>query len=250
MGLTITVEDRNDNGPSFAQISDTTTVAENSSGLIYTASASDPDGDPITYSLGGADASHFSLDASSGALSLPNALDFESPTDQNSDNHYQLEIAADDGGSSTTLSLTVELSDVNDNSPSFAAPSDSITVAENTSTSFYTASATDPDATASLSYSLSGTDASLFTLDPVSGELAFRSAPDFDNPLDFDQGNDYELDIGVSDGANSASLQLTVRVSNVNDSTPVFTSTPSQVALLRSQQRQRLHRRRHRPGCR
>ena len=230
LGLMITVEDRNDNGPSFAQISDTTTVAENSSGLIYTASASDPDGDPITYSLGGADASHFSLDASSGALSLPNTLDFESPLDQNSDNHYQLEIQADDGGSSTTLSLTVELSDVNDNSPSFAAPSDSITVAENTSTSFYTASATDPDATASLSYSLSGTDASLFTLDPVSGELAFRSAPDFDNPLDFDQGNDYELDIGVSDGANSASLQLTVRVSNVNDSTPVFTSTPSQVA--------------------
>ena len=231
LGLTITVEDRNDNGPSFAQISDTTTVAENSSGLIYTASASDPDGDPITYSLGGADASHFSLDASSGALSLPNTLDFESPLDQNSDNHYQLEISADDGGSSTTLSLTVELSDVNDNSPSFATPSDSITVAENTSTSFYTATASDPDATASLSYSLSGADASLFTLDPASGALAFRSAPDFDNPLDLDKGNDYELDIGVSDGANSATLKLTVNISNVNDSTPVFTSTPSQVAF-------------------
>ena len=231
LGLTITVEDRNDNGPSFAQISDTTTVAENSSGLIYNASASDPDGDPITYSLGGADASHFSLDASSGALSLPNTLDFESPLDQNSDNHYQLEISADDGGSSTTLSLTVELSDVNDNSPSFATPSDSITVAENTSTSFYTATASDPDATASLSYSLSGADASLFTLDPISGALAFRSAPDFDNPLDLDKGNDYELDIGVSDGANSATLKLTVNISNVNDSTPVFTSTPSQVAF-------------------
>ena len=232
LGLTITVEDRNDNGPSFALISDVVTVAENSSGSIYTASASTLSGDPITYSLGGADASYFSLNSSSGALSLLSALDFESPLDQNSDNHYQLEIAADDGGSSSAiLSLTVELSDVNDNSPSFAAPSDSITVAENTSTSFYTASASDPDATASLSYSLSGVDASLLTIDPISGELAFRSAPDFDNPLDSDKGNDYELDIGVSDGTNSASLQLTVRVSNVNDSTPVFTSAPSQVVF-------------------
>ena len=232
LSLTITVEDRNENGPSFALISDVTTVAENSSGSIYTASASSPNGDPITYSLGGADASHFSLNSSSGALSLLSALDFESPLDQNSDNHYQLEIAADDGGSSSAiLSLTVELSDVNDNSPSFAAPSDSITVAENTSTSFYTASASDPDATASLSYSLSGVDASLLTIDPISGELAFGSAPDFDKPLDSDQGNDYELAIGVSDGANSASLQFTVRVSNVNDSTPVFTSAPSQVVF-------------------
>ena len=231
LSLTITVEDRDDKGPSFAQLSDAITVAESVSGSIYTASASDPNGDLITYSLAGADASHFSLDSSSGLLSLPNALDFESPLDQNSDNHYQLEISATDGGSSAILSLSVELSDVNDNPPSFAAQSASITVAENTSTSFYTASASDPDATASLSYSLSGADASLFTINAGSGELTFGSAPDFDNPLDFDRGNDYELDIGVSDGANSASLQLTVQVSNVNDSSPVFTSTPSQVTF-------------------
>ena len=229
LALTITVEDLNDNGPRFAQISDAITVAENISGSIYTASATDPDGDLITYSLAGADASFFTLNSSSGVLSLPNALDFETPRDQNTDNNYQLEIQADDGGSSATLSFTVELSDANDNPPSFSMASDTITVAENTSTSFYTAAASDPDATASLSYSLTGVDASLFTLDASSGELAFRSAPDFDLPLDSDQGNDYEITIGVSDGANSASLQLTVQVSNVNDSTPVFVATPALV---------------------
>ena len=67
-----------------------------------------------------------------------------------------------------------------------------ISVVEN-QTSAFTISATDANGD-SLTYSLSGTDASLFQVSS-SGVVTFVTAPDFENPSDADTNNIYLLSL-------------------------------------------------------
>ena len=92
--------------PSFTSAS-TASVAENSSGTVYTAAATDPDGNALTYSLsGGTDQSDFQI-SGSGALSFISSPDFEAPADANGDNVYQVNIQVSDGSATATLSLSI-----------------------------------------------------------------------------------------------------------------------------------------------
>mgnify|MGYP003577109296 CR=1 FL=1 len=85
----------------------TANVPENSGGTIYTATASDADGDALTFSLsGGADQARFRITAA-GALSFETPPDFENPADANRDNAYLVQISVSDGTTSSVLSLTV-----------------------------------------------------------------------------------------------------------------------------------------------
>jgi len=86
-----------------------------------------------------------------------------------------------------------------------------ISVVEN-QTSAFTVSATDANGD-SLTYSLSGTDASLFQVSS-SGVVTFVTAPDFENPSDADSNNIYLLTASVSDGTASDSESFTVTVTN------------------------------------
>ena len=86
-----------------------------------------------------------------------------------------------------------------------------ISVVEN-QTSAFTISATDADGD-SLTYSLSGTDASLFQVSS-SGVVTFVTAPDFENPSDADANRIYLLTASVSDGSASDSESFTVTVTN------------------------------------
>ena len=221
--ITVSVTNVNDVAPSFAAATDSSSVSENTSGVVYTASATDIEGDTPTYSLAGTDSAHFTIDSSNGELSLANALDFETPQDHNSNNDYELEITASDGVNSTALALTVSVQDLNDNTPSFATTSDSIQVAENTSGSIYTAAATDLDATDTITYSLSGTDSALLQIGASNGALSFQQAPDFENPQDQGTNNVYELSIIASDGANSASLALSIEILDTSERPPEIT---------------------------
>lgn len=85
----------------------TATVAENSSGTIYTAAATDPDGNPLAFSLsGGADRPAFVI-TPAGALSFAQPPDFEAPTDADANNVYLVQIAVSDGFASAVLDLAV-----------------------------------------------------------------------------------------------------------------------------------------------
>jgi len=85
----------------------TATVAENSAGTFYTATATDPDGNALTFSLsGGADRPAFVI-TSAGALSFAQPPDFENPTDADANNVYLVQIAVSDGFTSAVLDLAV-----------------------------------------------------------------------------------------------------------------------------------------------
>ena len=97
--------------PAFTSAA-TLSVPEDSSGTVYTATATDPDGDPVSFTLsGGADQAAFRITAA-GALSFVTPPDFEAPGDANQDNVYLVTLTASDGMLSADLALTVTVTDV------------------------------------------------------------------------------------------------------------------------------------------
>ena len=92
-------------------------------------------------------------------------------------------------------------------------------------TAVMTVTGTDPDADTTIVYGISGgADAALFTIDALTGALAFQSAPDFEAPADANGNNVYEVVILASDGALTSTQELAVTVTNVNDIRPVIGS--------------------------
>jgi len=85
----------------------TASIVENSAATLYTAAASDPDGDTPTFTIsGGPDAAAFTL---SGAnLAFRSTPDFERPTDSDRDNVYNVTLGVSDGrGGTASQSVTV-----------------------------------------------------------------------------------------------------------------------------------------------
>jgi len=65
-----------------------------------------------------------------------------------------------------------------------------------------------------------GADKDLFNIDPLTGVLSFRNAPDWEAPADADGNNVYEVNV-VAAGAKSGDSQfLSVVVKDVEDTTP------------------------------
>ena len=203
----------------------TATTAENNAGVVYTASATDPEGAALAYSLTGADAALFSIDASTGEVSFLAAPDFETPLDADGDNVYEITVTASDGSNSDLQAVSITVTNQNEFAPVFTSATTDAVDEDSTGT-FYTATATDADGDA-LTYSIvAGGDGALFQIDSTTGELSFISSPDFENPADADTDNVYELTLQVSDGSTNVTQALSVTVNNVN-SAPVITSANS-----------------------
>ncbi|MHA7774967.1 ExeM/NucH family extracellular endonuclease [Roseibium sp. M-1] len=122
----------------------------------------------------------------------------------------------DDGrGGATTATVFVTVTGTND-APALELVS-STDYAENGTQVVATATASDVDSDG-VTFSLSGVDAELFTIDPVSGEIRFKSAPDYEVPSDTDGDNSYDLIVTATDTEGAASSQaLTVNVTDVQE---------------------------------
>lgn len=91
--------------------------------------------------------------------------------------------------------------------------SNTATVAENVTGSFYTVSGADNDGDALTFSIIAGNDSGLFSLN--GSALSFVEAPNFDLPSDSDLDNIYRLTLGVSDGrGGTSSLNVSVTVQN------------------------------------
>ncbi|MFY0608666.1 MAG: cadherin domain-containing protein, partial [Cyclobacteriaceae bacterium] len=207
--LTITVTDLDENAPVFTSAT-SETIDENiaSSTVIYTAAATDAG--TITYTLSGTDETAFTLNASTGDLSINASPDFETQAS------YEVVITATDDASNTAdLTLTITVTDLDENAPVFiSATSETIDENITASTRIYTAVATDAG---TITYSLSGTDASAFTLNASTGELSINASPDFETQ------SSYEVVITATDDAsNSADLTLSITVNDLDDTNPVI----------------------------
>jgi glucose/arabinose dehydrogenase len=98
--------------------------------------------------------------------------------------------------------------------PSFTSPN-SATAPENIAGPAYQARATDPNGDV-ISFSIAGgADNARFTIASNTGQLSFVSPPDFEDPIDANRDNVYEVTLSASDGQASASLSLRITVSDV-----------------------------------
>ncbi len=92
--------------------------AENGAGTVATYAGTDPDNDPLTWTLGGADADTMRLDASGRLFFRAPPPDFESPGDMNGDKIYEVTVSLSDGrpdaAADTTVSVRVSVTDVNE----------------------------------------------------------------------------------------------------------------------------------------
>ncbi|MDA9141236.1 cadherin repeat domain-containing protein [Gammaproteobacteria bacterium] len=198
-------------------------IAEGST-AIGTIAASDPDASStLSYTISGTDSSKFSINASSGAVAFLSPPNFESPTDNGLDNTYNFTVTVSDGSLSSSQSIAVAVGNVNE-APTISTSSFSI--AEG-STAIGTIAASDPDASSTLSYTISGTDSSKFSINASSGAVAFLSPPNFESPTDNGLDNTYNFTVTVSDGSLSSSQSIAVAVGNVNEA-PSFSIASAQ----------------------
>ncbi|KAG8184279.1 hypothetical protein JTE90_004606 [Oedothorax gibbosus] len=183
----------------------------------------------IRYVLGskGQGAGTFTIGPTDGIVKLAKDLDYE---DLRQPKKYSLPITAteDSGGFSTSVELTIDVTDVNDNPPRFEVPDyQAYGVPEDVpiGTSILQVSATDSDSAknSDITYSLDNTD---FTIDA-------RGVIYSNKRLDADSQSTYELAVrAVDNGEPPLTGTATVRVytENRNDEAPKFSQdvyTPS-----------------------
>ena len=89
-------------------------------------------------------------------------------------------------------------------------------------------SVTQMSANETVTWSLGTTgDEALFNID-TTGNLSFKSAADYETPLDSDGDNSYVVNIIASDsGSNQSTQQLTINVTDTDDTGPSITSVSS-----------------------
>ena len=244
ISVTITVTDVNEADPAFATETATRMVDENTAAgedIGAPVVATDVDsGDTLTYTLGGTDAASFDIDPDTGQLETKEELNYEVVPAKTS---YMVTVTVTDGkdaegnvdtAADDTITVTITVTDVNE-VPEFADETATRSIAENTATDMAigdpVAAMEDVDSGDTLTYTLGGTDAASFDIDPDTGQLKTNVA------LDFETQTDYEVTVTATDtGGETDTITVTIQVTDVSvangdtavaNSAPVFDDGPS-----------------------
>ena len=236
--VTITVTDVNE-APDFDGPTTTREVPENTvadTGIGGPVEAEDPDdGDSLTYSLGGTDASSFDIDTLTGQLKTKDALDHETKASyavtvsvrDSKDANGDADTATDD-----TIDVTITVTDVNDPPEFPSTGANARSIAENTATNTNIGSpvrATDAD-NDNLTYTLEGTDDGSFAIDESSGQLKTKSA------LDYETQDGYTVTVKASDGKDGVdTIDVTITVTDVNEAPDFGSPTATRTVLENTQ---------------
>ena len=108
--VTVTVTDTND--PPAVSGGSRFWIAENATTDVAAFTATDAEGDAVTWSLAGADAAWF--DVAGGTLGFRSPPDFEMPADAGTNNVYDVTVEASDSEGSTSHSVAVTVTDIDE----------------------------------------------------------------------------------------------------------------------------------------
>ena len=212
----------------------TRTVAENFEDMVATYTGEDPEdttADITRWSVTGRDGGDFTINED-GELTFRNPPDFERPADSNRDNQYEVTVRASDGRYYGTYDVNVTVEAVNE-APEFRSGSrTSFTHRENGTSALYTYRATDPEGD-DFTWEVGGTDGGDFEISEDGGVLTFKTPPDFENPGDLDDDNEYLVTVVVRDDQSSMSeLEVLVAVTDLNEGPEIQeTSTNADITV-------------------
>ncbi|MCX7420895.1 MAG: cadherin domain-containing protein, partial [Planctomycetia bacterium] len=200
-----------------------TNVNEGSAYTLTVGAVTDPGTDTVTsYTIHWGDTNSTTI----SAASLATALGLVEHTYADEANSYAITVdLTDEDGTfldqANALSVTVD-----DVAPVITSGTTG-SEAENTAATnmVYDADATDYDDV--VSFSLSGTDAILFSIDSVTGAVRFLVSPNFEAPADAGTNNVYDVVVHANNGVLDTTLAVAISVTDVNEfavSTPTDTN--------------------------
>ena len=245
--FTFTVTVIEDTAPAFVETS--FSVAENTNDPIVL-TATDANNDDVMFSLqSGLDAGRFTF-ADGGAgdntatLTFNAVPDFEAPLDDGGNNIYELSVQASSmtatrAARTTTETITITITGVDDNDPVLTTTQATYEVPENSTETIVTLQATDADGD-TLSFEIvdntaTSPDRARFDLGPSSGTLAFKNPQDFEAPNDANTDRMYQITVQATSTPGSGSgspprtsnpLALAIRLTAIDEDEP--TITPAQ----------------------
>ncbi|MEE1895302.1 tandem-95 repeat protein [Pseudomonas otitidis] len=199
-----------------------TTIADLSD--RFTGTDQDRDGEPLFYSItGGNDAGLFSINASTGVITLANGktLDYETAT------QHQLQVSATDGKTAATATITVNVTNVNDNgvviSDSDTAANQVNENAANGTVVGVTAKGVDGDVGATITkYELVDNAGGRFAINATTGVVTVADG----TKLDFETATSHTIVVKATSSDGSTNTQsFTIQVGNVNDNGVVITDS-------------------------
>ena len=202
--------------PVITSVSDIN-VTENELSVL-SVTATDADGDTLTYSISGTDSSSFDIDATSGVLSFKTAPNYESK------NSYQIQTIASDSTDATSQDLNISILDVAE-VPTLLDTKLSINenqaaASEVGRVSLYSGG----DNNEITDYNLSGSGSENFSID-ATGLITTL------NPLDYELITSYSLKAKATNPTgDSAEVDVHIGVNNLIDEKPLLVDTT--VAVL------------------
>nr|BAU30873.1 Le1-cadherin [Ligia exotica] len=179
--------------------------------------------------IGGNDANKFKINAETGSIYVNDNLDYDSPVN---DRNFTIDVRVADGKSFDTTQVRIIVRNVNDLAPLFNPKMYEAIVRENTECNITVTQvyAYDPDypTNGSIIYSLSRSEQSNFTIDPIEGTVKVKGCMDREAaplgmltiyPIAFDEGGE---------GKNSEPATVEITIEDENDNHPFIQSPPDQ----------------------
>ena len=214
-----------------------------------------------THALSGTDASKFEIGSTTGQITVKSgtSLDYETKTS------YSVTVtvtaAAKSQGANTQsvdpnapgdykVPVTINVTDVNE-PPAFADDTATRSIAENSAAGTSIGAAvtgTDPDGVAkfnTLTYSLTGTDASKFNIGSSTGQITVKTG----NIPNYEAKTSYSVTVNVTDGKNASgtadttaddTIAVTINVTDVNEPPPKDGHSPYGYANRHERRRAKL----------
>lgn len=159
-----------------------------------------------TFSLTGADAAAFTIDANDGEVRFVSQPDFESGKTS-----YSIGVVATSGGESTTQNVTINITDVDPDGPVFTSGNTG-SVVENSPAATTVAYDADATGAGAITFGITGANAGLFNIDSTTGVVTFKNSPDFETPP-----TSYTLTVTATDSGGTTTKDVTINVLDADE---------------------------------
>ena len=197
---------------------------------VYTVAAQKPNGTTtgITYGISGTNASDFTINASTGVITIDASPNFEA------DPSYSIIVTANHADfDAVTRNVSLTVNNLDEVAPTITSGATATAIAENSGAGqvIYTVTVDDSgDISGGVTFALSNSqsDSSLFSINSTTGAVTLTANPDFETK------SSYTFAVVATDAAsnNTVPFNVTLAITNVVDVVPSFTaSTVTRAAI-------------------